>query len=84
MSQNYTALCAHLLIIRVEKEKRKTLRRTYNFRVKFPHLHSHGSNMEILPEEGFRNALCAKYKQVTTEQRFQSKLQGHSLSYCSV
>lgn len=84
MNQNYTA-CHHcLIIIRVEEEKRKILRRTYNFRVKFPHFYSHGARMEIPPEWDFRNALCAKFKQATTEQRFQSKLQGHTLSNCSV
>lgn len=31
MSQNYTALCAHLLIIRVEKEKNKDFEENIEF-----------------------------------------------------
>lgn len=84
MHQNRTAHCPCLLIIRVEKEKRKVLKRTYYLRVKFPHFHSQGTSMETPPEWDFRTALCAKLRQVTTEQRFQSKLQGHTVSNCSV
>lgn len=78
MNQNFTACCPRLLIVRVEKGKGEILRRTYNFGMELPHFHSHGTRMEIPSEWDFRNELCAKFKQITTEQRFQSKLQGHT------